>query len=58
MNSFEILIKDLPFIYGDILPQIQSIREGPDGRVFVHSHKKAIIELDPKTFKVKGRHLS
>lgn len=56
MNSFEIFARDLPLKQSDIDKNIRSIKEGPKGRVFIHCQEKAIIELDPKTFKKKGKH--
>ena len=57
MNCFEIRTKDLPFRESDIFKNINSIQEGPDNRLFVHCHRKAILELDPETFRAKGEHL-
>ena len=54
MDSFEIISKDLPFKTNSMYKKIDSIREGPKGRVFIECHSKAILELNPNTFQVKG----
>lgn len=54
MQTFEIVIKEIPFKLKNISQYVRSIKEGPQDRLFIQCHKQAVMELDPKNFKAKG----
>ena len=54
MNSFKIKANQLPKNLSLIKKNIQQIQESKNGRIFIHVHSKAILELDKKTFEFKG----